>query len=73
MPTVVAPVAITKPAKSMPESIMKMMVGMSEIRQAVLVNQPQLLPVIAPFIMQVEDEVNNIWQSLGQRLYFLFF
>jgi hypothetical protein len=65
MATVLASEAVEEPGKSMPKNIKNMMAGMSEIRQTILVNQPQLLPILAPFIMQVEDEVNNLWQSLG--------
>jgi len=64
MATAVAPVVTPAPANLMPESIKNMLVGMSEIRQAVLTNQPQLLPLIAPSIIKVEDEMNNLWQSL---------
>lgn len=48
-----------KPTQMLPESLRNILQPLAEIRRAVLINDPALLPQIAPAFVQIESELNN--------------
>lgn len=46
-----------------PKEIHALLKDMAQIRQAILVNAPQCLPIVAPAIIDAEQRISAIWQS----------
>jgi hypothetical protein len=46
-----------------PADIHALLMDMAKIRQTILVNAPQCLPILAPAIIDAEQRINAIWQS----------
>lgn len=52
-----------KYTNSMPPMIKALLQDLSNIRKTALVESPQLLPLIAPSLIEAEVHVRQIWQS----------
>lgn len=53
------------PEKQMiPNNILSLLEAISVIRKTILVEDPQLLPRLAPAIKTVESGIDSYWQSL---------
>ena len=46
-----------------PQEIRALLLDIAKIRQTILENAPQCLPVLAPVIVDAEEHVHAIWQG----------
>ncbi len=50
---------------SIPPMIKALLSDLSEIRRVALVESPQILPLIAPTLIEAEMHVRQLWQAQG--------
>lgn len=50
-----------EPQKRIPAEIHALLADMAKIRQTILENAPQCLPIIAPTFIDAEQRIHSIW------------